>query len=68
MCNKTQCPKANECYRLRSVPDHYQSYSDFTGLCNSEDDYCMFMKIRPDDKIRDLKDIKIKELPKNESL
>jgi len=75
MCTKTQCPKAIECYRIRAMPDnHYQSFSNFTGMCNSEDDFQMFMNIRVDDKIRDCvepKEIETSEenanLLKNES-
>ena len=54
MCKKIQCPKAIDCYRLRASPNpQYQSYNSFPGLCNKEDNYCMFMKIRLDDKIVD---------------
>lgn len=54
MCKKFTCLKANECFRLRAIPDEPQLYNDFIGLCNSDDGFQMIMKIRPDDKVIEL--------------
>jgi len=55
MCKKYNCPQAINCYRLRALTDKDQldMYDTFPGICNEEDNYQMFMKIRPDDKIVD---------------
>lgn len=54
MCTKSYCPKANCCYRFMALTDETQLYNDFIGLCNSEDGFQMFMKIKERDSIRDL--------------
>lgn len=51
MCKKYTCPKATECYRLRASPNEDQRYEEFPKLCTKEDDYKMYMKIRPEDNI-----------------
>lgn len=60
MCEKYTCPKAINCYRLRAATDESQldMYNTFPGICNSDDNYQMFMKIRPDDKIIELSSLK----------
>jgi len=63
ICKKYTCPKATECFRLRASPDEGQLSNTFPGLCNEIDNYRLFIKIRPEDKI-----IELEELPKNESL
>ncbi|MCE5220021.1 MAG: hypothetical protein LLF98_01835 [Clostridium sp.] len=58
MCKKYNCPKANECYRLRAISlDKYQAYTDFISICNDLDDYHFFMKIRPEDEVIELEEI-----------
>lgn len=54
LCKKSTCPKINDCYRYRASPDIDQLYNDFINLCNEEDNYNFFIKIRPDDKIIEL--------------
>lgn len=78
MCTKSNCPKANECYRFLAQTDEYQFYDSFVGLCNSEDNYRMLMKIKEGDKVRELNLIEIPEeidkvnenekIPENECL
>jgi len=63
MCTKFNCLKANGCFRIRAETDENQRYESFTNLCNEEDDYRYFMKIRPEDKI-----IELENLPKNKAL
>jgi hypothetical protein len=56
MCRKSECPKTHECYRYRAIPDGVdQPFSDFNILCNETDNYRLFIKIRPDDKIIEIK-------------
>jgi hypothetical protein len=56
MCKKFTCPKANECYRLRTLPDEDQLYDEFL-ICNEEEDYRMFIRIREGDNLRNLEEI-----------
>jgi len=51
MCKKHSCPKTKECYRYSAVPDKDQFYNNFSLLCDEKDNYCLFMKIRPNDNI-----------------
>ena len=58
MCQKHNCIKTEDCYSYRAIPDKHQHYTDFINLCNKEDSYRYFIKIRENDKIQN---IKIKE-------
>jgi NifB/MoaA-like Fe-S oxidoreductase len=52
ICTKFTCSHANECFRLRASPDsENQRYEPFIGLCNEEDDYHFFLKIKEGDKV-----------------
>ncbi len=51
MCAKKDCPKSNECYRFKAVPDKDQVFNNFINLCNPDDEYRYHIKIRKDDKI-----------------
>jgi len=35
MCTDNRCPRSEFCYRFKAVPDHWQSYSDFSSVCKS---------------------------------
>jgi len=53
LCHRSDCIKSNQCYRFLAEPNlHWQSYSDFIGMCNEEDEYRYFMKVRSTDKLR----------------
>lgn len=74
MCKKFHCPKAINCFRLRASPNDEQNFDEFPGICNQEDNYKLFMKIRDEDIVveLELKENKEKtedeaEIPKNES-
>jgi len=55
LCNNIICNQAEKCYRLRaSINDNQERYHNFINICNSENNYQMMMKIRPDDKIDDI--------------
>jgi len=57
MCQK-KCLKNEICLRFRAIPDEiYQPYANFVSLCCEEDGYQMFMRVRPNDKVRDLIEI-----------
>lgn len=56
MCQK-KCPKNEDCFRFRAVPDEQQLYANFVTLCCEEDEYQMFMMVRPNDKVKDLIEI-----------
>jgi len=64
LCTKYTCPHANECYRLRASPDdsENQRYEPFIGLCNEEDEFHFFMKIREGDKTIGLEKLPSKSL------
>lgn len=66
MCLKHNCPKTKECYRYLAVPDKEQLFNDFPLICNENDNYYLHMKIRPDDKVRDLESIEILKLEEDE--
>lgn len=51
MCSSKECPKRNECYRARAIPNDWQSYCDFfKGSANKKCGY--FMKIEKNDKVK----------------
>ena len=56
MCTKTTCPKANICYRLRCKPDPDQLYDEFL-ICNEDENYKMFIRVRDGDNLRKLEEI-----------
>ena len=37
MCMTTNCPKKDNCYRCKAIPDKLQSYADFTDVCYKND-------------------------------
>jgi hypothetical protein len=55
MCAKKDCPKSNECYRFRAIPEQDQLISEFINICNLDDDFHYFIRIRKDDKIVEVK-------------
>lgn len=58
LCSKSTCPKIETCYRYRASPDHQdQLYNPLINMCNETDEYKYHIKIRPDDKIRNLEEI-----------
>ncbi len=62
MCKKYHCIKAKECYRLRASPNKEQLYADFLAICNEEDNYHLFMRIRPEDNVIEIPNIGILDL------
>ena len=64
LCKKSTCPKIETCYRYRAVPEHENHpYNNFINLCDDGDEFKYHIKIRPDDKIKNLE-----EIHKNEPL
>jgi hypothetical protein len=60
LCQRSSCPQAKICYRFLAEPNpHWQSYSEFIGMCNEEDQFHYYMKVRPTDKLRS--DVKVLE-------
>lgn len=59
LCTKYDCPHASECYRLRASPDDpiNQRYEPFIGLCNEEDEFHFFIRIRENDIVLEMEDI-----------
>lgn len=56
------CNKYKICYRYFAKPNPlYQSYTNFIDICNEEDEYHFFIKIKPKDKIREEKIIEKNE-------
>jgi hypothetical protein len=45
MCTSEKCSKRKKCYRYMAIPSEYQSYNDFTNICDEEREYPMFVPI-----------------------
>lgn len=53
LCNSPYCIKQYKCYRHEAVPNIDEEYVDFAKvLCNRENKYNFFVKIRLNDQIR----------------
>ena len=53
---RKNCPKYQECFRFMAEPNpQWQSYSNFIDICNEENNYHFMIKIRKNDKIKELK-------------
>lgn len=51
LCNYSNCPKTNECYRFMALSENDQRYEKFDTLCNKDNNYHFLIKIRPEDQI-----------------
>ena len=60
MCQHASCPKSNDCYRFRAIPDSWQSYMNFEYICKETNNYQWFYSI-------DGKPVKEIELEEGES-
>lgn len=54
LCKVTKCTKSNECYRYLAKSEIGQRYHDYVTLCNTNNNYIYFMKVRENDLIIDL--------------
>jgi hypothetical protein len=57
MCQYSNCPKSNECYRFRAIPDSWQSYMEFKNICKETNNHQWFYSIDG----RPVREIKLKE-------
>jgi lipoate synthase len=39
MCEYSECPKSNECWRFKAIPNNLQSYMEFKNICNEKNNY-----------------------------
>ena len=53
MCDFSDCPKSNQCYRFLAKPSKYQSYALFKNICNKENNYHCFWPIQIQRKVDD---------------
>ena len=44
MCTSENCPMRDKCYRVRSNPSEYQSWSNFEYTCNENNGFEDFIK------------------------
>ena len=55
LCNVINCVKSRECYRYLAKTETGQLYHNFgVTLCNADNNYNYFMKIRDSDQLIDL--------------
>jgi len=59
MCQHSSCPKSNDCYRFRAIPDSWQSYMNFEYICKETNNYQWFYETG-DKKVAEIKE-KLKE-------
>jgi hypothetical protein len=57
LCQYAQCPKSNECYRFRAIPNEWQSYVAFEHICKESNNHQWFFNIDG----RPVKEIELKE-------
>lgn len=51
MCMTETCPKRETCYRYKAEPERLQSYSDFTKLCKSGENYYWPLTVDEDENV-----------------
>lgn len=56
LCQKSTCPKKETCFRYMALIEEgeYQIYNEFPAICNSDDNYKLFIRIRNGDKVKEL--------------
>lgn len=53
LCDNESCSQKEKCFRFMAKPDPvWQSYANFGILCNEENNYKMFIKIKPKDILK----------------
>jgi hypothetical protein len=51
MCNFSECPKSNECFRFMAIPMVGQNYIEFKNICSERNSFKWFWMIENDSKV-----------------